>query len=252
MDEPLLQVRNVSKSFGGLKALSDVSLDVRRNEIVALIGPNGAGKTTLFATIAGFLKPDAGAIAFAEQDIVGRSPDRICELGMVRTFQIVQPFAGLTVRQNIAVGAHLRHARRGEALERADAVGRRLGMGHLLDRQAVGLTVAARKRLELARALATEPRLLLLDEVMAGLNPTEIDEIVAMIRAIRDDGMTVLLIEHVMQAVMSLAERIYVLNNGALIADGRPADIAANAAVVDAYLGHGAASRLRDGQARHA
>jgi len=248
----LLQVRNVSKNFGGLQALSDVSLEVRQNEIVALIGPNGAGKTTLFATIAGFLKPDTGAIAFAGHDIVGRSPDRICELGMVRTFQIVQPFAGLTVRQNIAVGAHLRHARRGEALALADAVGRRLGMGHLLDRQAVGLTVAARKRLELARALATEPRLLLLDEVMAGLNPTEIDEIVAMIGAIRDDGLTVLLIEHVMQAVMSLAERIYVLNNGALIADGTPADIAANASVVDAYLGHGAASRLQDRQARHA
>ncbi len=252
MSEPLLDLRHVDKSFGGLRAVADVSLNVRRGEIVALIGPNGAGKTTLFATVAGFLKPDNGAIAFAGHDIVGRTPDSICALGLVRTFQIVQPFAGLTVRQNIAVGAHLRHPNRREALALADAVGQRLGMGHLLDRPAVGLTVAARKRLELARALATEPRLLLLDEVMAGLNPTEIDEIVAMIRSIRDEGVTVLLIEHVMQAVMSLAERIYVLNNGALIAEGTPAAIAANSAVVDAYLGHGAAGKLQAKQVRHA
>ncbi|MDF3074753.1 MAG: transporter ATP-binding protein [Alphaproteobacteria bacterium] len=252
MSEPLLDVRHVDKSFGGLRAIADVSLSVHQGEIVALIGPNGAGKTTLFATVAGFLKPDAGAIGFFGHDILGSTPDRICALGLVRTFQIVQPFAGLTVRQNIAVGAHLRHAGRREALELADSVGRRLGMAALLDRPAIGLTVAARKRLELARALATEPRLLLLDEVMAGLNPTEIDEIVAMIRAIRDEGVTVLLIEHVMQAVMSLAERIYVLNNGALIAEGTPAAIAANSAVVDAYLGHGAAGKLQAKQVRHA
>jgi branched-chain amino acid transport system ATP-binding protein len=245
MAEPLLKVESVAKSFGGLRAVDDVSIVAHEREIVALIGPNGAGKTTLFSMIAGFQAPDRGSVHFAGHDVTGLSPDRICAAGLVRTFQIVQPFAGLTVRQNIAVGAHLRHGKRKVALERADAVGTQLGMAAQLDRPASGLTVAGRKRLEVARALATEPRFLLLDEVMAGLNPTEIDEIVAMIRAIRDSGVTVLLTEHVMQAVMSLAERIYVLNNGKLIAQGSPSQIAADPQVIEAYLGHGAAARLQ-------
>jgi len=249
MADPLLMAEAVSKAFGGLRAVDQASVTVHEGEIVALIGPNGAGKTTLFSIIAGFLAPDSGTVRFAGEAITGLAPDRICELGLVRTFQIVQPFAGLTVRQNIAVGAHLRHGNRREALALAEQVARQLGMAAMLDRPASGLTVAGRKRLEVARALATEPRFLLLDEVMAGLNPTEIDEIVAMIRVIRDGGVTVLLTEHVMQAVMSLAERIYVLNDGKLIAEGRPAEIAADPLVVEAYLGHGAAKRL---QASHA
>ncbi len=247
MTEPLLVLRDVGKRFGGLQAVDSVGMHVGAGEIAALIGPNGAGKTTLFSMIAGFLKPDSGSVRFAGHDITGLAPERICGLGLVRTFQVAQPFAGLTVRQNIAVGAHLRHGDREEALGRAEAVARQLGMAAMLDKPASGLTVAGRKRLEVARALATEPRFLLLDEVMAGLNPTEIGETVPMIRAIRDSGVTVLLTEHVMQAVMSLAERIYVLSDGKLIASGGPAQIAADPAVIEAYLGHGAAERLQQG-----
>lgn len=240
----MLEVRGLQKRFGGLVAVKDVDLDVAAGSITALIGPNGAGKTTLFAAIAGFHKPEAGRVVFEGVDITGLEPHRICAIGVARTFQIVQPFAGLTVRENIAVGAHLRHRARRAALERAEAVAALVGMKQLLDRPADTLTVAGRKRLELARALATEPRLLLLDEVMAGLNPTEIDEIVPVVRGIRAAGVTILMIEHVMQAVVSLAEVAYVLSDGALIARGTPAEIAGNPRVVEAYLGRGAAARL--------
>ncbi len=248
----MLEVRNISKSFGGLRAVDNASLDVSAGAIVSLIGPNGAGKTTLFTIIAGFQKPDEGRVRFEGRDITGLPAHTICRLGLVRTFQVVQPFGRLTVRENIAVGAHLRHADRADALENAEAVARRVGMGAMLDQPATSLTVAGRKRLELARALATEPSLLLLDEVMAGLNPTEIDEIVPVIRSIRDDGVTILLIEHVMRAVMSLSEHAYVLNNGAIIASGPPRAVAADPQVVEAYLGHGAAKRIAASETAHA
>ncbi|WP_210495511.1 ABC transporter ATP-binding protein [Microvirga antarctica] len=241
----MLSVSNVTKRFGGLVAVSDASLKVDQGRIVALIGPNGAGKTTLFAIIGGFVTPDSGRIQFEGRDITGMPPHAICRLGLTRTFQIVQPFAGLTVRENIAIGAHLRHRGRAEALERAAIVGEQVGMGPLLDQPAQSLTVAGRKRLELARALATEAKLLLLDEVMAGLIPSEITEIVATIRKIRDSGVTILLIEHVMQAVMSLSEEAYVLNQGRMIAHGTPAQLVADPTVIEAYLGHGAAERLK-------
>jgi branched-chain amino acid transport system ATP-binding protein len=241
----MLEASGISKSFGGLRAVDGASLDVQPGEIVALIGPNGAGKTTLFATLAGFHRPDAGRIVFDGRDIGGEPPHRICAAGMVRTFQITQPFAKISVRENLMVGAYLRVADRGEARRRAEAVATQVGMAGQLDRLGADLTVAGRKRLELARALATGPRLLLLDEVMAGLNPTEIAEIVEVIRAIRASGVTILLIEHVMQAVTSLADRVYVLNQGRMIAEGSPAEIAGNPAVVEAYLGHGAAEVLR-------
>jgi len=240
----MLELSDVSKSFGGLRAVAGVSLTVPQGGIVSLIGPNGAGKTTLFGLISGFLTPDSGTIRFLDRDITGSAPEQNCRLGLARTFQIVQPFAGLTVRENITVGAHLRLANRRAALAAAEAVAERVGMGGMLEQQADSLTVAGRKRLELARAVATAPKLLLLDEVMAGLNPTEIDEIVPVIRSIRDGGITVLLIEHVMRAVMSLSDYTYVLNDGRLIAAGSPAQVAADRDVIEAYLGHGAAEQL--------
>jgi branched-chain amino acid transport system ATP-binding protein len=241
----MLEVAGLSKSFGGLKAVDEASLTVDAGEIVGLIGPNGAGKTTLFAAIAGFHRPDAGRIAFDGSDITGLPPHKICAAGMVRTFQITQPFAKITVRENIMVGAYFTTADRRAAAEKAEAVAAQVGMADQLDQNGADLTVAGRKRLELARALATGPRLLLLDEVMAGLNPTEISEIVTIIKSIRKAGVTILLIEHVMQAVTSLAERVYVLNQGRMIAEGTPAAIAENPLVVEAYLGHGAAKVLR-------
>jgi branched-chain amino acid transport system ATP-binding protein len=245
----MLEAERLSIAFGGLRAVQDASLTVPEGRIVALIGPNGAGKTTMFAMISGFLRPNAGRVRFLGQDITGLAPHRICRLGMTRTFQIVQPFAGQTVRENVAVGAHLHHAPRAEALERAEAVARRVGLGEQLDKLAMNLTIAGRKRLELARALATEPKLLLLDEVLAGLNPQEITEVIPVIRAIRDSGVTVLMIEHVMQAVMNLADEVYVLANGSMIASGRPEQVTSNAQVIEAYLGPGTAERLRQAAA---
>jgi len=240
----MLDIRNIGKSFGGLKAVNNASLTVEAGHIVSLIGPNGAGKTTLFALVSGFLKPDSGEVCFEKKDITAQKPYKICQAGLVRTFQVVQPFANLSVRENIAVGAHTRHASRSEALGKADAVAALVGMGDMLEQSAGALTIAGRKRLELARALATEPRLLLLDEVMAGLNATEIAELVTLIRQIRDSGVTILLIEHVMQAVMSLSDYTYVLNHGAMIAQGTPQQVTREPHVIEAYLGHGAAERI--------
>jgi branched-chain amino acid transport system ATP-binding protein len=247
MVEPLLQVENVSKQFGGLRAVDGASLRAEVGRITAVIGPNGAGKTTLFAIVAGFLWPTSGRIRYDGADITGEPPHRLARRGIARTFQIVQPFPALTVQENIAVGSHLRHARRVDALQAARETGEIVGLGHELYKAASALTVAGRKRLELARALAIEPRLLLLDEVLAGLNPSEVRDMIPVIRDIAARGVTILMIEHVMQAVMSLAETVYVLSEGRIISKGSPQEVASDGQVVEAYLGRGAAARMTAG-----
>ncbi|MCK9909128.1 ABC transporter ATP-binding protein [Microbacteriaceae bacterium K1510] len=244
MAEPLLSVERASCRFGGLLAVNGASLNAEPGCITGLIGPNGAGKTTLFSIISGFQKPTDGLVRYKGEVVTGLPPHELARRGVARTFQIVQPFAGLSVRENILVGAHLRHPKRGNALAAADKVGRELGLGDMLDRPADTLTVAGRKRLELAKALATEPQLLLLDEVLAGLNPSEIRDIVPVIRALCDRGITILMIEHVMQAVMSLSRHMFVLAEGSIIAQGAPAEVASDRRVIEAYLGHGAAKKL--------
>jgi branched-chain amino acid transport system ATP-binding protein len=247
----VLEVSGLSKSFGGLAAIDQASLEVAADEIVALIGPNGAGKTTLFACVAGFIKPDAGSVRFSGRDVTGLPPHHICAQGIARTFQITQPFARLTVLENVMVGAYHTTRLRRDAAAQAEDVAHKVGLGGQLDMRADALTLAGRKRLELARALATRPKLLLLDEVMAGLNPVEVEEIIGMVRKIHATGVVIFLIEHVMQAVIGLAARVYVLSDGRIIANGSPAAIAADPAVIEAYLGHGAAARLKQG-ASHA
>ena len=241
----ILRVENVSRRFGGLLALDRAALTVTEGQIVALVGPNGAGKTTLFSIVTGFLKPTDGRVFYRGAEITGMPPHLLARRGIARTFQIAQPFAGLTVRENIAVGAHLSRPARADALAAAEDVAQAVGLTPALDRPAASLTVAGRKRLELARALAIEPQLLLLDEVLAGLNPSELRDMVPVIRAIAQRGITILMIEHVMQAVMSLAEGVFVLAEGRIIAHGAPREIAADPRVIEAYLGHGAAERMR-------
>jgi len=235
----VLAVEGVSKSFGGLRAVSGVSFSLAEGELLGLIGPNGAGKTTLFHVLSGFLRPDDGRVRYAGEDLTGLRPHDICLRGMVRTFQVTRPFSRLSVTENVLVGALERVAHRREALAIAEEVLALTGLAEKAGHMGHSLTLPDRKRLELARALATRPRVLLLDEVMAGLNPAETTRLIELIRAIHGRGITILLIEHVMKAVMSLSQRILVLNYGELIAEGSPEAIVQNPKVVEAYLGEG-------------
>jgi branched-chain amino acid transport system ATP-binding protein len=234
----LLSLERVSKRFRGLVAVDGVSFDVPEGALYAVIGPNGAGKTTLFNMIAGSMAPDGGVITFAGTPIGGLTPDAVCRRGLARTFQLVRPFPGLSVEDNVMVGALLHRRDIDAAREYARALLRRLDLFDKRRQLAASLTLPDRKRLEVARALATEPRLLLLDEVMAGLRPTETDRMVATLRALnRESGLTILLIEHVMRAVMALASRVLVLDHGIMIAEGAPETVVRDPAVVQSYLG---------------
>jgi branched-chain amino acid transport system ATP-binding protein len=233
----LLDVENIGKNFGGLRALDAVSLQLTQGEMVAVIGPNGAGKTTLFNILTGFIRPDTGRILFRGKSLLGLKPHEICRLGAVRTFQIVKPFLELTVLDNVIVAAFNRFSALAEAARKARELIEFVGLDDKRNALANELTLPHRKRLELARALATDPTLLMLDEVMAGINPTETDMLIRLIREINQRGVTVLLIEHVMRGVMALSQRIMVLNFGEMIAEGPSDEVVKNPQVIEAYLG---------------
>jgi branched-chain amino acid transport system ATP-binding protein len=234
---PLLNLKGVTKQFGGLVAVNNISLALSKDEILGLIGPNGAGKTTLFNMISGTYLPTSGRILFEDKDITDLPPHEIASLGISRTFQLVKPFAKLSVVDNVMIGAFLRTRRNKQAREKAREVVDFVGLDRYADRPAHNLTTSGRKRLELARALAMEPKILLLDEVMAGLTPTESVAIVDLIRLIRQSGITILVIEHVMKAIMSLSDRVAVLHHGELIAVDLPSEVTSDERVIEAYLG---------------
>jgi branched-chain amino acid transport system permease protein len=234
---PLLTVREITRRFGGLTAVNALSLEVKTGEIVGLIGPNGAGKTTAFNMVTGFITSEAGEVVFDGQRIDKKRPDQICRMGMVRTFQIVHPFASMTAAENVMLGSFVHHGNKKVALEKARKVLKILGMEKFADTPAGQLTLAYQRRLELARALATEPRLILLDEAMAGLTPSEINAAVGLIRELRKSGITFLIVEHIMPIIMNLADRVVVMNLGARMAVGTPTEICRNQQVIDAYLG---------------
>jgi branched-chain amino acid transport system ATP-binding protein len=233
----MLRLEGVTKRFGGLTAVREVTLEVNAGDLLGIIGPNGAGKTTLFNVIAGFYRPEAGRVTFEGQDITGEPPHVICLRGLTRTFQIVKPFGNLSVLDNVLIGSLTRVRSLRAARADAERVVDTCGLTAHATARARALPIGLRKRLEVARALATRPRLILLDEVMAGLNPVELTAIITLIRSLHAEGLTLIVIEHIMAAMMRLAQRIAVLHHGELIAEGPPAQVASDRRVIDAYLG---------------
>ncbi len=233
----LLEVKGITKRFGGLVAVNSLDLTIEPGQIMGLIGPNGAGKTTAFATIAGFYKPEEGQVLFDGHNITGMTPDKICKLGLTRTFQVVKPFPEITVLENILIGAYNAAENEEEAMAITEEVIEFMDLESQREQLAGSLPIAGRKRLEIAKAMATQPKMVLLDEVMAGLRPIETDETIELVRRIRDTGVSILLVEHVMKVIMSLADQIVVVHHGTKIAEGQPEDVVHNQAVIDAYLG---------------
>ena len=233
----LLELRNICMDFGGLRAIDSLSLSIDEGKILGLIGPNGAGKSTAFNCVAGVYKPTSGEIWFDGANITGAKPWDLCRAGLARTFQIVKPFASKTVLYNVMVGAFARTDRTDEAEAIALDVLKSLHLEHKKDFKSGALTIADRKRLEIARAMATKPKLLLLDEVMAGLRPTEVDEMIDVFRAVRDSGVTIFVIEHIMRAIMALSDELVVIQFGRKISEGKPEAVAKDENVIKAYLG---------------
>ncbi|MBE0603999.1 MAG: ABC transporter ATP-binding protein [Deltaproteobacteria bacterium] len=234
---PCLEVQGVTKRFGGLTANEDISFSVAEREILSVIGPNGAGKSTLFNCITGFYPPDGGKVLFRGKDITGASAHKICKMGIVRTFQIVQVISDMTVLENVMTGAYLRTYSNREVRAKAEEILKFVGLYEKRDYLGTAITIADKKRLEVAMALGTQPTVLMLDEAMAGLTPVELKEMIALLRKVRDNGVTLIIVEHVMEAVMELSDRVVVINSGRKIVEGAPKDIVRNPEVIQAYLG---------------